>query len=119
MADSNQAIVLGLLNNPDELEKTVEWQGFRSGVDIHRLYETENSRAALLRYEAGASVPEHEHTGWEHILVLRGSQSDEKQDYSQGSLIIHPPGSTHKVKSEEGCLVLAIWEKPVAFLEGE
>lgn len=70
---------------------------------------------ALLRYEAGASVPRHRHTGVETIIVLEGSQSDEKGVYQTGSIVINPVGSQHSVWSEEGCVVLIQWDKPVAF----
>ena len=33
-----------------------------------------------------------------------------------GTLIINPPGTQHSVVSEAGCIVLAIYEKPVKFL---
>jgi len=34
-----------------------------------------------------------------------------------GSLIINPPGTSHSILSENGCIVLAIYEKPVKFLQ--
>lgn len=90
------------------------WQPFRSGIAIHRLYgDGTGAAAALLRYEPGAQVPHHDHSGYEHIFVLAGSQRDERGCYPAGSLVINPPGSHHSVTSEDGCLVLIIWEKPV------
>jgi anti-sigma factor ChrR (cupin superfamily) len=95
------------------------WEPLRPGVDIRRLYQTSDGgpSAALLRYRPGASVPRHEHLGYEHILVLQGSQSDERGTYPAGSFIVNPPGSTHRVVSAEGCVVLIIWERGVRFLE--
>ncbi|MDA0674326.1 MAG: cupin domain-containing protein [Cyanobacteria bacterium] len=91
------------------------WQPFRPGVEIHRLYgDGTGPAAALLRYQPGAQVPHHDHTGYEHILVLSGSQRDRHQTYPAGSLVINPPGTDHAVASDQGCLVLVIWEKPVA-----
>ena len=58
----------------------------------------------------------HEHTGYEHIFVLAGSQVDENSKADTGSLIINPPGTRHSVLSETGCIVLAIYEKPVRFI---
>ena len=59
------------------------WRGlafgpFRPGMEIHRLYggDGDGPSAALLRYAPGGSVPLHEHTGFEHVLVLDGSQED-------------------------------------------
>lgn len=73
--------------------------------------------AAILRYEPGAVVPEHHHSGFEHILVLDGAQTDENGVYERGACLISPPGSHHRVTSERGCLVLAIWQSSVEFVE--
>ncbi|TVQ07350.1 MAG: transcription negative regulator ChrR [Leptolyngbya sp. DLM2.Bin27] len=91
------------------------WEAFRPGVEIHRLYPptSDGTAAALLRYQPGASVPRHLHTGFEHILVLSGSQTDDNGTYPAGSLVVNPPGTRHTVSSPEGCIVLAIWAKPV------
>lgn len=96
----------------------VDWQVFKEGVDIFPLYGQENNgaSAALLRYQRGAVVPLHEHQGYEHILVLAGSQSDGDLLFERGSLLISKPGSNHRVTSEEGCIVLAIWQAPVKFI---
>lgn len=95
-----------------------DWQPLRAGVDIAVLYGGGNDEptAALLRYAPGAQVPLHEHRGYEHILVLRGSQSDEHGEYGAGELIISPPGTRHVVTSKQGCLALAIWQLPVHFV---
>ena len=96
------------------------------GVDILHLYGpdandtralAEQPSAALIRYRPGAKVPLHHHDGYEHIIVLSGSQSDESGTYEQGTCIINPPGSSHSVRSETGCLVLAIWDHPVRVVE--
>jgi len=94
------------------------WEPFRQGVEIHRLYKSDHgASAALLRYEAGAKVPHHSHSGYEHIFVLSGSQSDANGKYSKGALIINSPDTSHQVSSEEGCVVLIVWEKPVIIHE--
>jgi anti-sigma factor ChrR (cupin superfamily) len=92
---------------------------FRPGIAIHRLYGDGRSgpAAALLRYDPGAAAPLHEHPGFEHVLVLAGSQADERGRYEAGTLAINPPGSRHRVWSEPGCVALLIWERPVVFLD--
>jgi anti-sigma factor ChrR (cupin superfamily) len=99
----------------------IEWQPFRPGVHAHWLYRTEDDgpAAALLRYEPGASVPLHEHAGWEHILVLTGAQSDGKVRHGEGSLMISAPETRHAIMSPEGCIVLAIWQRPVRIVDSE
>lgn len=100
-------------------QNKVAWKPFQEGVDIYRLYGDGISgpTAALLRFRPGGRVPLHEHTGYEHIFVLAGSQVDENSKADTGALIINPPGTSHSILSEDGCIVLAIYERPVKFLE--
>lgn len=100
-------------------QQKLKWQPFAEGVDIYRLYETgpDGPTAALLRFHPGGRVPLHEHMGYEHIFMLAGEQVDEVSKAETGALIINPPGTSHSILSENGCIVLAIYEKPVKFLE--
>lgn len=111
-------LVKGLFGTGSDYDKFA-WGPFREGVDMARLYgSTEGGpSAALLRYAPGAKVPVHLHRGMEHILVLTGAQRDDHGSYEAGSLLIHGPGSTHSVASEQGCVVLAIWSAPVEILD--
>ncbi|MCA2642894.1 MAG: cupin domain-containing protein [Pseudanabaena sp.] len=94
------------------------WEPFRQGVEIYPLYKNDmGASAALLRYEAGAKVPHHSHSGYEHIFVLSGSQADAHGKYTKGSVVINSPDTSHQVSSEEGCVVLIVWEKPVIINE--
>lgn len=96
---------------------TLPWRPFREGVDIYRLYGdgVTGPSAALLRFREAARIPFHHHQGYEHILVLAGRQKDEYGVVEAGDLRIHAPGTSHHVAGEAGCLVLAIYEKPVRF----
>lgn len=98
-----------------------DWKPFHPGIDCVPIYETPDGgpAAVLLRYQPGAAAPAHEHEGYEHILILTGSQTDERGHHPAGSLLINPPGTQHHVRSEEGCIVLAIWERRVRFLRLE
>lgn len=77
------------------------------------------SSSALLRYAPGARIPAHRHPGYEHIWVLEGAQEDESGRYDAGTFVVNAPGSSHSVWSEEGCLVLIVWERSVKFLADE
>ena len=101
-----------------EHQDRIPWVAHKQGVDIFRLYGDGISgpTAALLRYCKGGEVPAHEHMGYEHILMLAGSQEDDQGSYNSGTLMINPPGTKHTVRSAAGCIVLAIYEKPVRFL---
>jgi anti-sigma factor ChrR (cupin superfamily) len=118
-ADPTQVLKLNDLFQIDDWHARVKWRPFFPGVEIHRLYENgpDGPRAALLRFAPGGRVPLHEHVGYEHILVLSGSQVDENSRADAGSVIINPPGTSHSVLSERGCMVLAIYERPVKFLD--
>lgn len=103
-----------LAEHPDR----IPWVPYKPGVEIFRIYGdgVSGPGAVVLRYEEGGEVPLHEHVGYEHILVLAGSQQDENGVYETGSFVINVPGTRHKVSSENGCIVLAIYEKPVRFV---
>ncbi|MGF1657920.1 MAG: cupin domain-containing protein [Rubrimonas sp.] len=89
---------------------------FREGVEICPLVEGEPA-LALLRYAPGARIPRHRHPGLETILVLEGAQSDERGRHAAGALIVNAVGSEHSVWSDEGCVVLIQWTRPVEFVE--
>jgi anti-sigma factor ChrR (cupin superfamily) len=93
------------------------WRALREGVDVFRLWgdPEEGVSVALLRYAPGARVPRHRHTGLEIIYVISGSQSDERGTYGAGSIVVNPQGDEHSVRSDGGCLVLIVWERPVEF----
>ena len=106
--------IFGIANRQDQ----IPWEAFGDGVEIYRLYGDglTGPTAALLRFEKAGEVPLHEHAGYEHIIVLAGTQWDQKGVTEAGTLIINPPGTRHSVVGEAGCIVLAIYEKPVQFL---
>src|SRR5436190_17082932 len=106
---------------PDLVQRSkqpdVSWQSLRPGIEIHRLYGDPDGgpSAALLRYAPGASLPRHEHPGYEHIFVLEGAQTDEHGTYAAPCFVVNPPGTGHGVTSAGGCLVLVIWQEAVVF----
>lgn len=93
------------------------WHVLREGVEIQYLHRALGEPiAALLRYQPGAHVPPHRHAGVELIQVLHGSQRDASGVYPAGSVKINLPGTAHDLVSDDGCVVLIVWEKPVEFL---
>ena len=117
--DAERVLKLNDLFQVSGWHHKLPWKPFQEGVEIYRLYGNGESgpTAALLRFRPGGRVPLHEHTGFEHILVLNGSQVDENSRAEAGCLIINPPGSSHSILSENGCIALAIYEKPIRFLK--
>jgi anti-sigma factor ChrR (cupin superfamily) len=102
----------------EALRERPDFVPFQPGIESLWIYGKDSAgpAAALLRYAPGATVPEHRHEGYEHILVLDGAQEDERGRYPAGTLVVNEPGTRHHVSSPEGCLVLVIWEKRVTFL---
>jgi anti-sigma factor ChrR (cupin superfamily) len=100
-------VLPALLGRASSLAGEDDWSPFRPGISVRWLYRT---------VEGGPGAPLHEHLGYEHVLVLQGSQSDERGHYPCGTLVVNPPGSRHAVTSERGCVVLIIWERGVRFV---
>ncbi|NBE50613.1 cupin domain-containing protein [Streptomyces boluensis] len=88
----------------------------RAGVDLHRLYVTDDdaSGAAMItRMAPGAHGDLHEHLGHELILVLEGELRNDNGDrYRPGDLVVEEPGSVHRVSTETGCTVLGVRHAP-------
>lgn len=58
---------------------------------------------SIVRYQPGSKFKLHNHEYGEEIFVLDGLFSDETGDYSAGSYIMNPPGSSHRPFSKDGC----------------
>ena len=58
---------------------------------------------SVVRYEVGATFPEHTHPQGEEIFVLEGEFGDEFGLYPAGTYIRNPPGSYHSPFSTIGC----------------
>jgi anti-sigma factor ChrR (cupin superfamily) len=114
---SPEHIELHDLFNIGQWQDKLPWQPFHDGAQIHRLYGdgVTGPSAALIRFRRGGTVPAHRHGGYEHIIMLHGAQRDHNKVAAAGTLIINPPGTEHEVVSDEGCIVLAIYEKPGEF----
>ena len=71
----------------------------------------------MLNFSPGARVPPHWHHGYEQVIVLEGSFSDEKDVFHKGDVTINPTGSHHfSVYSEKGCIILISWTGKVEFM---
>lgn len=114
---AESALIINNIFDSQSLIASRSWQVLREGVLISPIYESgDNSpHAAFLNYLPGSSIPTHVHGGFEHILILDGSQQDGDRLYSKGTLVIHQAGSNHQIRSPDGCLALGIWERPVKF----
>ncbi|MEN3032056.1 cupin domain-containing protein [Chromobacterium amazonense] len=108
---------LGDVQVPD-LDFAEYQPGLRKNVLIHLLFDNtredpQGSDAALIRYLPGAFVPRHLHMGYEMVLVLQGEYVENDVLYRPGSLVIRAPGTTHEMRSDTGCTILAMRDVPV------
>ena len=96
----------------------LRWEPIRPGVDIHWIYREgdDGAASALIRFQPGGRVGWHEHRGCEHIFVLSGSQTTKTAGW-QLAPDGQRAGHAASIVSEDGCLVLAIYEKRVRFLD--
>jgi anti-sigma factor ChrR (cupin superfamily) len=69
---------------------------------------------AFLRYLPNAFVPNHIHVGWEFAYVLSGDYYENDVLLPVGTLVLSSPGSEHFMRSEHGCMLLAMRAHPVA-----
>jgi putative transcriptional regulator len=73
--------------------------------------------AKLLRIEAGFGAPNHDHTGTEYTLVVKGAFQDGSGHFGPGDLSIKRAGQIHHPIAQHGevCFALAVEEGEVAF----
>ena len=79
---------------------------------------------ALMRFEPGAVLPDHEHVRVEQTYVLEGKLVDREGPDAglavpQGDFVWRPAGSRHSAWCPEGGLILAIFQVPNKFFEND
>ena len=97
------------------IEKDIHYEG----IFVKSLrYDDVNKRSStiLLKFEAGASYPYHNHPAGEELFVLEGNCSIEGALLKQGDFLYTPPNFKHAVKSESGCVLLFVVPEEVQIL---
>jgi putative transcriptional regulator len=74
--------------------------------------------SSLLRIEAGGSIPEHTHKGYEITLLLEGSFKDDMGEYVAGDFIVLDGKHQHQPMSELGCLCYTVVSDSLHFTQG-
>ena len=77
---------------------------------------TQRSPTFLLKFEAGASYPNHNHPAGEEVFVLEGEVRFGPVQLAAGDYLYTPPDAQHAVFSETGCLMLFIVPEEVETL---
>jgi quercetin dioxygenase-like cupin family protein len=91
----------------------IEWKPLEepgiSGIYVKVLQfdlETRRAPTILLKFEAGASYPAHNHPGGEEIFVLEGDIRLGKDHLYAGDYLSTAPGNIHAARSVAGCVIL-------------
>lgn len=89
---------------------SMTWQESPSGTvwrkRLHLVGPTEAGQVtSLVMYEANADFHAHPHPGGEEILILGGTFSDERGDFTAGTYLLNPEGYEHTPFSKEGGLI--------------
>src|SRR2546430_7311361 len=103
----------------------MEWQPTRfPGCEVKTLlFDAESGLVtALMRFAAGAVLPDHEHVKIEQTYVLEGRLVDQEGPdagltVGPGEFVWRPAGSRHVAVTPEGGLMLAIFQIPNKFYE--
>jgi quercetin dioxygenase-like cupin family protein len=97
------------------IEKDVHYKGVF--VKSLRYDEaSQRSKTILLKFEAGASYPYHNHPGGEELFVLSGEATVEGAHLIEGDYLYTPPGFKHSVRTDTGCTLLFMIPEEVEIL---
>ena len=71
----------------------------------------------LLKFDAGASYPNHNHPGGEEVFVLEGEVRFGPNQLVKGDYLYTSPGDSHSVFSKTGCIMLFVVPEEVEILK--
>lgn len=87
--------------------KTAPWRaGGERGVEVMPLYIDADypEEIELQRLKAGANLPRRAYPAGAEIFVLEGTLEDEQSSYPAGAWLRLPAGSSHALRSQNGCM---------------
>lgn len=80
-----------------------------AGIYVKSLLYDESARRSptiLLKFEAGATYPLHNHPAGEEIFVLEGDIKLGKDELNAGDYLFTAVNNKHRVSSKNGCVIL-------------
>jgi len=95
----------------------LDWQPLvEEGVKTEGIYvkclrfdeATKRAPTFLLKFDAGASYPNHVHPAGEEVFVLEGEVRFGPEQLRAGDYLYTPPGAMHPVYSKTGCVMFFI-----------
>ena len=120
MEDSKQTASFTQLVRSDQIEWKPLAEPGVSGVFVKVLRlerETRRAPTILLKFEAGATYPAHDHPCGEEVFVLEGDLKLGKDHLYAGDYLYTSPNGKHAVRSETGCVVLVSVPEEVVILK--
>lgn len=110
----------------NQLVKTneIEWKPLNeeniTGIYVKSLLfdaDTKRSPTILLKFDAGAIYPLHNHPAGEEILVLEGDIKLGKDELKAGDYLFTAVNNKHRVSTKNGCIVLLKAPQEVEIIE--
>lgn len=99
-------------------QQKLAWKKLPGGINQASIDLDTKSQCDLIYMEAGGQTPLHKHKGTEITLVLDGSFEDDLGSYGRGDFLVRDTSHTHSPLSKEGCLCIAVLDKPLKFTSG-
>ncbi|MBK8944446.1 MAG: cupin domain-containing protein [Ignavibacteriae bacterium] len=102
-----------------------QWkQLYENGIDTTGLYfkvlrfdeTTKRPPSFLLKFDAGAKYPYHNHPGGEEVFVLEGSVFFNDTELFAGDYLYTPKNFKHSVHSKNGCVLFFIVPEEVEII---
>lgn len=83
------------------------WRPTWPGREVFDLFDEPGHAESiyLSRLAPGAEAPHHMHEGGEEVFVVSGELADENGRYRAGTWMRFPDGSSHRPRSDGGCLL--------------
>lgn len=78
---------------------------------------SQRSPSILLKFDAGATYPLHDHPAGEEIFVLEGDIRLGKDELSAGDYLYTAAGNMHRVSTRNGCVIFLRAPKEVVRIE--
>lgn len=96
-----------------------------AGVDTSGIFvkvlrfdeQQQRPTSIMLKFEAGAKYPYHNHPGGEEIFVTKGSCRVNDTLLNEGDYLYTPVGFKHSVATDTGCELIFIVPEEVEILE--
>lgn len=115
------------IKNKNQLVRSqlAEWKPLvEKGVKTDDIYikilrfdeATQRPPTFLLKFEAGASYPNHNHPAGEEVFVLEGEIRFGPDHLTAGDYLYTAPGATHSAFSKTGCVLLFMVPEEVELL---